>query len=623
MGYAAGLKLTALLERLHTSRSDSEAADVPSKRRVGDGTGRPLYQFNTIELPSENESNCIALRLDKATHAISVDAGGKDANSIAWGCYDDSISTTGWSALEVSTAGADSGIPLAVRAYAAGVTEGLLTAKRLNEFHSNVRGLLRRDAPSQASLGAVEHVVRMSLVAWEEFSGGDVSREPEDDLQKQAWAALLQLRGLRDGNNLVTSSKDGILALSLYQVLVANMHAELPAIVELYSRSEQAKVYETMMPVHTDLRQNITNKTKFARWAAHQPHGAAIIRRVGPLGSPEDLLAGHVAFGDYSEMTRITKTYNLAFGTQVNNMTMSSYPGCIGSTDDYIMTGKGLVAMSTSLWIPSDGVYSRPSTTNEGLPSFLRAVLASRLASKPRTWAKIYGLVPGIAGAKQWLLADYGNFKPQIPIANDTLWLLESLPRLQRAGDVTNILREGGYFEAHGVPHFGAIRQIYGLPAEGPAKYEEFQQSALLDKGSTISTIDNAREVLTDTSSSKNGQIPIGVRSDLDSTNPVPAGSIDAKVAGSCLVGRLSLQAKSGPPIPAGGDASQAFAWVNEKGEDTFPGWPRMGLPDKPNFAWVNALPGKIGGSCACSSCASLVSTLSGSPSSSTTATPS
>lgn len=262
--------------------------------------------------------------------------------------------------------------------------------------------------------------------------------------------------------------------------------------------------------------------------------------------------------------------------------------------------------MSTSLWLPSEGPYSKPAETNEGLPSFLRAILATRLATKPRMWAKTYGYLPGVAGAKQWLIADYGNFKPRMPIANDTLWLLESLPRVQRAADVTHVLREGGFFEAHGVPHFHDIRLIYGLPAEGPGHYEESRQSALLDKGSTISNLENAKEVLTDTSASRRGQIPISSRNDLDPTRPVPAGSIDAKVTTHCLVGQLALQAKSGPPRPPSGDASQAFRWVDDNGQDTYPGWPRLGLPERPDFAWVNALPGQIGGNCACAACAKL-----------------
>lgn len=608
---AEGLKATNILELLHHSRSDAFSAEVPQKVRLGDGPSRALYQFNTIEMPASGEKNCIALRLDTNTHAFSVDAGEKDGNSIAWGCYDDAINQTGWSALEVSTAGPDSGVPLAVRAYAAGVTEGLLTARRLCEFHSNVAALLQHDAPSQASIGSVERVLRMSLVAWEEFSGGDLSQEPEEDLPRQAWAALLQMRGLKDGNNLRTA-EEGVHPLSLFQVLVANMHAEIPAIVELYSRSEQAKIYEAILPAKGHKSLNGTGETTFARWSAHQPHGSAIVHRVGPLGTPEDLISGHVAFGDYGEMTRIMKTYRLSFGTEVQAMTMSSYPGCISSTDDYFITSGGFVALSTSLWIPTDGPYSKPAKTNEGLPSFLRAVLATRLATKPRMWAKIYGYLPGIAGAKQWLIADYANFKPQTPIANDTLWLLESLPRVQRAADVTHVLREGGFFEAHGVPHFHDIRLIYGLPAEGPGQFEEFRQSALLDKGQTISNLENAKQVLTDITATKSAQISIASRNDLDPTQPVPAGSIDAKVTTNCLVGALSLQAKSGPPRLPGGtgsgstggsSAAGAFSWMDEKGAERFPGWPRNGLPETMDFAWVNALPGQIGGKCACPAC--------------------
>merc|ERR550537_2060676 len=100
--------------------------------------------------------------------------------------------------------------------------------------------------------------------------------------------------------------------------------------------------------------------------------------------------------------------------------------------------------MSTNLWLPETGEFARPSRTNEGLPAFVRATVATRLAAQPRTWAKTYGFLAGIAGAKQWLIADYSKFKGHQPITNGTVFLVESLPRLMRMGDVSSNLQTNG-----------------------------------------------------------------------------------------------------------------------------------------------------------------------------------
>jgi len=110
------------------------------------------------------------------------------------------------------------------------------------------------------------------------------------------------------------------------------------------------------------------------------------------------------------------------------------------------MTDKGFVLMSTNLWLPATGEYARPPTTNEGLPMFLRAAVATKTAAQPRRWAKLYASLTGIAGAKQWLIVDYSKFKGGQPVTDDTVFLVESLPRLTRLGDVSKTLRTNGFF---------------------------------------------------------------------------------------------------------------------------------------------------------------------------------
>jgi len=241
--------------------------------------------------------------------------------------------------------------------------------------------------------------------------------------------------------------------------------------------------------------------------------------------------------------------------------------------------------MSTNLGLPEGpSEHALPPSTNEGLPSFLRATIATRIASQPRTWAKTYSFLTGIAGAKQWLIADYSQFKGTQPIPNGTVLLAETLPTLTRMGDVSNEVQANGFVQVHGTPHFRQIREIFGLPAKGPGAYEEHLSSALLDKASTISNLAISRQVLSDplpprTSSSTSVlQIPVSARNDI-SERPVPEGGLDAKVTSRCLVKGMTMQAISGPAT--NGD-HPAFDW------DSFGKWPHAGLPKTYNFNWLN-----------------------------------
>jgi len=637
-------------ERIVESSHEEAGASASVTWKFGDGPGRPLYSLNTINMPENLTAGaCITLRFDIHTHSLTVDEGERDPNFVATACYHDAIERTGWSTLKVITTDSPS-VPLAVRAYGAGLVEGLLTYERMSQFNSNVKLLLGKDIGQDEALRlTIEQRMRFALLAWERLSGGDATIVPEGDLPKQAWTALLQMRGLRDGHNVMASATQSSY-ISAYDCLVLNMHAELSSLTGLYSRSQATQVlrmglgdaaflqtsssrvtkkakaktkgaaaskaasasasstahlrgkvatglkhktvqtasaaFATQASSNNSTSSSSSGKKSWGLWTAHKPRGTALVRRTGPKGSPEDLLTGHVTFANYGEAVRVMKHYHLNFDTLVTDISMSSYPGCISSTDDYFVTNRGFALMSTSLYIPDSGNFSVPSQSADGLPAFLRATIATRLATLPRTWAKVYGYLPGLAATKQWLLVDYSKLKELQPLGNDTVWLVESLPRLQRSGDVTEYLNTQGFFTAQGQPFFRQIREEFGLSEYAPSSYELHHQSSLVDKATTVNSVANAREVLTELLSSRGpGQASITTRYDFAATNAIPAGGIDAKVTSKCMVQRLGFQGKSSPPSTQG---AAPFTWLTASGEQAWPGWPHDGVPDTLNFGWAS-----------------------------------
>lgn len=553
--------------------------------------GRPMYSVNDIAIPEEGTGNrCASLRFDITTHSFEVDTKLQDESSVAWACFDDRMEETGWCGLEVSTTKSDE-VPLSVRSYGAGLLEGLLTQKRIYQFHENGRTLYNKDTgdghPSLRS--EVDRTLGLIRVVWADFAGGDAGIEPVDPYAKQAWVALLQMRGIRDGHNLA-ANKVGAKLLTAEDMLLMNMHAELPALVQVHRRALQNRIRAANATA--EVRADFPIEPP-ARWGARRPHGSAVARRLGPVQSPEDLLMGHVTFGDYGEMTRIFKHYSLHAGSHASTVAMSSYPGCVGSTDDYIMNDKGFVAMSTSLFVPGHGKYAELRDTIDGLPSFVRSLIATRVATSPLMWARIYGFFPGIAGGKQWILADYNKLHLQQPLSKDTVWLVESLPGLQSEEDVSEKLRTDGFFEVHAEPLLTEIRHEFGLPALYGTNGTRFTSgfgNSLLEEAMSVQSIENLQALLGSSQSVPAGATAVTSRLDLDPEEPIPFGGIDAKVTSKCLVQKLGSQIHAGPPATPGGDG---FKWASL--QDRFPDWPRKGLPAAYTFDWVDMLPGALG----------------------------
>mmetsp|Transcript_147069 Transcript_147069/g.256631 ORF Transcript_147069/g.256631 Transcript_147069/m.256631 type:complete len:662 (+) Transcript_147069:102-2087(+) len=577
---------------------------------VGTGPGRPLFSLNAPALldvaPKKGffGTRCIALVMDKRTHALTVNPNSLDPSGLASACWTNGANQTGWSSLEVMTAESDK-VPLSVKAYGGGLLEGLITYGKIKTFSRTVRELLQKDVPDFKAKGLVERAIKVALLSWEDLAGGDASVVPVDDISRQAWCALLQMRGIRDGYNVMATQLNER-KISMYELMVINMHSELPALVELYGKPDLAK-YTKKSPssfLHKGSKRTTATRnnsdpisTQFGRWASHKPHGAALVRRIGAQGTVTDIVVAHSAFGNYGEMHRVHKSYGFHWTNLVPNMTMTSYPGCISSTDDFFMTDRGLLLMSTNMGVPKTGKFSKPRLSNEGLPSFVRSLISTRLAILPRSWARIYGFLSGIAGAKQWIIVDYNKFKKRQPIANETVFMVEALPSLMRTADVSAAVHEYGFFQAHGVPHFKQIREIFGLPRMPESIRQEHKMSALLDKGESVNSLDNARTLFQEITPSRPGQIPVASRYDIaedgtdlgcntSSSACIPEGSIDAKITNSCLVAMMASQARSGPPT---NNRHAPFSW-----EGKFSDWPHYKQPQTWNFPWVNLLKDRV-----------------------------
>mmetsp|Transcript_63301 Transcript_63301/g.181596 ORF Transcript_63301/g.181596 Transcript_63301/m.181596 type:complete len:746 (-) Transcript_63301:60-2297(-) len=334
---------------------------------------------------------------------------------------------------------------------------------------------------------------------------------------------------------------------------------------------------------------------------ARHGHCSALVRL-----TPEsrDLLVGHSTWSDYSRMTRVFKYYTFSLpnsGSATKVMGFSSYPGCVGSTDNFYMMDSGIVAVDTSLEVLNVKVYDRISDFRASpyTPNFMHVVIVNRLAHTATDWTTLFARQGTGFPSAQWMVVDYNKFTPGMSIPENTLRLLEQVPGLIRHDDISQTLRDNRYWASYNRPYFAEIRQASGHTAAensfGALYSFGSSPRALIFKhlAGSVTDLFSMRHIMRRNAYPNENVLPnepghaISARLDLDVLRHIPNGGVDSKVVNRCLLQSLQCQAVSGPSH----DDQPVFKWRNANGGDLFPGWPHLGLPDVWGFGWAQMSP--------------------------------
>jgi len=79
-----------------------------------------------------------------------------------------------------------------------------------------------------------------------------------------------------------------------------------------------------------------------------------------------------------------------------------------------------------------------------------------------KTWTDVFGRYNSGTYNNQWMIVDYKRFKPGQPLKDDLLWVLEQLPSLVEAGDMTDRLRSQTYWPSYNCPAFPNVFNLSG-----------------------------------------------------------------------------------------------------------------------------------------------------------------
>ncbi|RYG55877.1 hypothetical protein EON66_04245, partial [archaeon] len=312
-----------------------------------------------------------------------------DAATVAWGGFNDSIAAVGWATLELHTAAAFAN---ADQAFAAGYLEGALTVDRTWEFVNNAFGLEPFD-----------EAVTGFLVSNFEYIGRQVKANAADPYWHHVGLLFEQQRGMHEG---YLATAPAAKRLSFMQYYAATMSGDMDDLSTVF---------------------NVT-KIKSLRSSSHC---SVLIKPVGNINAPTELLATHTTWGSFETLTRVYKMYDMPLTlTDAQRdvipgryMAFSSYPAtlfryvgsrargrahtrarvcvcvCVYvcyevrpcsdcSDDDWYITGANMTITETtienhnaSLW-----QYVVPTTVLD----WTRNMAANRLANSGKEWTTLF-----------------------------------------------------------------------------------------------------------------------------------------------------------------------------------------------------------------------------------------
>eukprot|EP00927_Polykrikos_kofoidii_P059847 TRINITY_DN5496_c0_g1_i1.p1 TRINITY_DN5496_c0_g1~~TRINITY_DN5496_c0_g1_i1.p1 ORF type:complete len:686 (-),score=96.34 TRINITY_DN5496_c0_g1_i1:49-2106(-) len=643
---------------MHAARTSSQATfRMPVDKQIDFAETRPAPLVSvevasvlaSVETAAESPFAAAVIIADLQSQTFHVESAKLDPQQslgtrrvpVAWAKYNNTVSQNGWAYLSV-VATDDRRVSDDARMYAAGFLEGLLSAKQIRDFQHNANDATFRGDTKHHALANIQELFGKELAMIRDKSGmkaGSAESTITNAWWRQARYALLQSWGVLDGYNRRVDAVKGK-PMSMIDLMVLSSDGETPELEQAYDDEEtllrQSQREEAMeaksaagasgflqrsSSVHRARGSASPASKRTVQRAAHNRMAdlrdlddkkwLGIVRATGRCsalvrvtGGNRDLLVGHTTFSDYSEMTRIFKHYDLPLqGVKARRMTFSSYPGVVGSTDDYYIMDSGLVVTETTVSMLSDEYYDRLNDSVTNVPDFMRIMMANRLAGSGKEWAALMNSSASGTYSSQWMVVDYNKFTLGDPLRDGALFVIEQVPGMSHVEDMTVRLRTDGYWASENRAWFKDVRDSIGeTDAEdlhGDLFSADRNPRARIFKATApqvASLADMRNEMQRNRWPHEEGgevfgnepEHAIAARGDLDQSNPNPNGAVDSKVTNACLAQRLSCDAISGPTH----DSQHPFRWTDAKGRQLFPDVSHDGEPDVWNFDWVRMAPG-------------------------------
>eukprot|EP00879_Flechtneria_rotunda_P007490 GHRR01007858.1.p1 GENE.GHRR01007858.1~~GHRR01007858.1.p1 ORF type:complete len:452 (+),score=148.73 GHRR01007858.1:378-1733(+) len=383
----------------------------------------------------------------KDQHGHFAYQSGVQPGAVAHGVYVDSADTiSNFGKLRISTSASFSDKD---QMAAAGWLEGYLTAGRINDHHHNLHHYFVHQ------LNASLERPMQWVLQQEQWLHQQVAANQQDPYWQVVGLLLGQFDGLyagywtamgaEAGNN----GSDRILARE--EVLFLNSNGELYDILDYF---DSTGAQDRLAAMTAD---------QLYTHVALQGKCSALIKVTADLS---DMFFGHSTWDSYTAMTRIYKHYQFSLqqvtgGVAAQSLSFSSYPGEVFSDDDFYIMSSKLVVLETTNHIYNYSVYESLSTAS--VPSWLRVRTANLLASNGSSWVDTFKQYNSGTYNNQYMVVDLNRFLPRKQLLDGLIWVVEQLPGVVEAADLTQGLARG-YWPSYNVAYFPNIYEWAGYP---------------------------------------------------------------------------------------------------------------------------------------------------------------
>ncbi len=488
--WAFGLLLVASCVLVSCVSADAAASNLPSNDNINDNW-RPLPQFSRLPPFSPPLAHPAVPRftatvyLDSLGSKVKLRRGVLDhRHGAAWAVFDDGEfdgSPTGWGVLYVNSTRSQR-LDDATKMYAAGYVEGALTAPNIYNTWLNYMfgwfGANITTVPDQYA-----DFVKQQI----KFLRTQVSSNQTSSYWQEVGLILSQFDGLVQGyaDNCQAGQQLDELAL-----MMLNMNGDFITIQSalspqddgstetgkpLFRRRANRRMYADAEHIPAHLRDNLFDWGKY--------HCSSLVR---VLPDNADLFFSHDTWGSYNTAIRIYKHYHFWLirdnkkGSSESDggsdrvvdseslpasrrVSFSSSPAFLSSVDDFYLTNRGLAVMETTNEFYNNSLF--PSIVPTGVVmSWIRCMVATYTATSGAEWTSVFAQYNSGTYNNQWIIVDLKLFTPHQPrLADNTLWISEQLPLLVHSEDMTEFLREHGYWASYNVPFFDDVRELSGF----------------------------------------------------------------------------------------------------------------------------------------------------------------
>jgi hypothetical protein len=329
----------------------------------------------------------------------------KGRKLVARAKYTKSLFKIGWSKLYLETF---DNCSAEIQSWAAGYLEGKLSAKEILDFYNNLVGIHSKESGYLQDVFDYYNKVEESI-RYRTSKPVLANVIKGEDLEYWISVALIQAQtdGLLAGYNSIMKANQ----MNVAQIYFINADGEVPELLSVFKykkenasytnqysfkeKSHSNKNYSKFSPEYLEHYFGTKNPDRVWDKLMSQSHCSAVIKIINDdQGKVEDVLVGHTTWDSYSEMHRIFKYYKFSytlFGNlkKTSNISFSSYPGTLTSTDDYYLLNGQIVVLETTLEMLDKNLYgNKIPEAQEYVPNYIRILISNRLAKSGQNWAE-------------------------------------------------------------------------------------------------------------------------------------------------------------------------------------------------------------------------------------------